>query len=78
MSLPTDDYFWSSRLPVFDFTLKFEQITLEIVPSSVFLLSAVATYLYYRRQLVYARNGVLLWLKLVSVIFFNPPKTNKN
>ncbi|KAJ6788849.1 hypothetical protein PWT90_07001 [Aphanocladium album] len=67
MSLPTDGLFWPFNSPVFDFSLKFEETILEILPSSSFLLFAAGTYLYYLQQPVYVRHSLLLWLKLVSV-----------
>lgn len=66
MALPTDNSFWPVRFTVFDFTLKFEESMFDIFPSSSFLLLSGGAYLYYSQQPVYVRDGLSLWLKLVS------------
>ncbi|KAM3556139.1 hypothetical protein ARSEF4850_005661 [Beauveria asiatica] len=70
MSLPMDKYWWPLNFQTFDFSLLFEETIFEILPSSLFLFSGAATYLYYRRQPVYIRDSLLLWAKLAVAIFF--------
>lgn len=68
MSLPTDSYWWPPDSQIFDFSLKFEETMLGLVPSCSFLLLGAATYWYYRRRPVYIRDSLLLWTKLVSAL----------
>lgn len=73
MALPQDGSIWPSGFPIFDFTLKFEETILEMLPSSGFLFFGSAAYIYYRQQPVYIRHSPLLWLKLVCDGWHSPP-----
>ncbi|OAA76055.1 ABC transporter [Akanthomyces lecanii RCEF 1005] len=64
MPLSMDNFFWPSVFQILDFTLKFEETILEIVPASSFLLIGALVYLHYRRQPTYIRDGPLLFLKI--------------
>lgn len=66
MPLSMDNFFWPSVFQILDFTLKFEETILEIVPTSIFLLIGALVYLHYRQQPTYIRDGPLLFLKIVS------------
>lgn len=70
MALQGDYVFWPHALQVLDFSLRFKEIILEILPSGAFLLLGILVYLYYRRQPVYNRNGLLLLAKLVATNLF--------
>lgn len=65
MSLPGDSQVWVSGFKIFDFTLKFEESFLEILPNASFLFFGSASYLYYQLQPVFVRYSPLLWIKLV-------------
>ncbi len=73
MRLSTDNLFWPSIFQILDFTLKFEETILEIVPSCSFLLIGLLVYLHYRRQPIHIRDGPLLSLKIVSTIAASRP-----
>ncbi|KAJ6783563.1 hypothetical protein PWT90_09492 [Aphanocladium album] len=64
MRLSMDNVVWPSVFQILDFTLKFEETILEIVPSSLFLLVGILVCLHYRRQPIYIRDGPLLFVKL--------------
>ncbi|OAR02281.1 hypothetical protein LLEC1_06609 [Akanthomyces lecanii] len=66
MALPMDSSFWPSTFPLFDFSLRFEESILEILPSSCFIFFGSATCLYYLQQPIYVRKSALLWLKLCT------------
>lgn len=63
--LAEDSHFWDSILIFFDFTLKFEEIILQLVPSSVAVLISPAFLTHYQNEPVYVRSNVLLWAKVV-------------
>lgn len=67
MVFAMDNFFWPSAFQVLDFTLKFEETVLEIVPDGAFLVFGLLAYLHYRRQPAYIRKGPLLSLKVVSI-----------
>lgn len=69
MAVSADRFWWPSDLGIFDFSLRFEEATFEILPCSLFLLFGIAVFVYYHRQPVYVRTGALLWLKLVCACF---------
>lgn len=60
-----DHWFWPSGLPAFDFSLKFEETILQILPSSSFIFFASASFLHYRQNNARIRRGQLLWAKMV-------------
>ncbi|OAA70783.1 ABC transporter [Akanthomyces lecanii RCEF 1005] len=59
-----DHWFWPVAFPVFDFSLKFEETILQLLPSCSFILFASATFLYYRQTNARIRRTRLLWTKL--------------
>ncbi|KAJ4155490.1 hypothetical protein LMH87_000731 [Akanthomyces muscarius] len=59
-----DHWFWPVAFPVFDFSLKFEETILQLLPSCSFILFASATFLYYRQTNARIRRSRLLWTKL--------------
>lgn len=61
-----DHWFWPVALPIFDFSLKFEETILQLLPSCSFLLFASATFLYYWNTKARIRRSRLLWTKLVG------------
>ena len=61
-----DDVFGPQLRGTFDFTLVFEQTILSIVPSALFIATAIPRFHLLSRRPIEARSGVLLWLKLVS------------
>ncbi|ATY62777.1 ABC transporter [Cordyceps militaris] len=64
-----DHWFWPVALPIFDFSLKFEETILQLLPSCSFLLFASATFLYYWNTKARIRRSRLLWTKLgVSLV----------
>lgn len=50
----------------FDFTVKFQQVVLSIVPSSIFIAAAFLRLAHLFRQQKVVDAVVLQWLKLVS------------
>lgn len=62
-----DESFWPESFPIFDFTLKFEETILQILPSGSFVFFASALILYYYQRPVRIHRSGLLWLKLVSL-----------
>ncbi|TQV97095.1 ABC multidrug transporter [Cordyceps javanica] len=63
-TLAADRNFWDPLLSVFDFSLKFEQVILEIVPSIIGILLFLVLVNRYRLKPVYIRTSPLLWIKL--------------
>lgn len=49
-----------------DFTLKFEDIVLDILPAGSWAILTPFLHFYYLNKPVYIRHSALLWLKLVS------------
>ncbi|TQV92257.1 ABC multidrug transporter [Cordyceps javanica] len=56
--------FWAPIARIFDFTLKFEETILQILPSRVVIAILPAAMFYYWRQPVYVRGSPLLWAKV--------------
>ncbi|KAJ3498216.1 hypothetical protein NLG97_g1286 [Lecanicillium saksenae] len=65
MRLHMDNDFWPSNFEILDFSLKFEEIILDILPDCCFLLIGILVYLHYRRQPIYINDGPLLVLKTI-------------
>lgn len=61
-----DQAFWPPIASIFDFTLKFEESIFTIAPSGVAIIFTACMLFYYSRERTLVRNGLLLWLKLVS------------
>lgn len=61
-----DQRFWAPLPAIFDFSLTFEQVVMEILPSTVVIALSPLVYLHYRKKPVYVRASPLLWAKLVS------------
>ncbi|KAJ3496732.1 hypothetical protein NLG97_g2449 [Lecanicillium saksenae] len=57
-------WFWPDSPPLFDFTFKFEETILQIVPSSSFIVFASASVFYYFQKNARIRASALLWAKL--------------
>lgn len=60
-----DHSFWPSGLPAFDFSLKFEETILQVLPSSLFIVFAMVSLMHYFRHNARVRPGQLLWAKMV-------------
>lgn len=65
-TLAADSNFWDPLHDIFDFSLKFEEVILEIVPSIIGLILFLVFAHRYRLQPVYIRTSPLLSAKLVS------------
>lgn len=65
-TLAADRNFWDPLLDVFDFSLKFEEVILEIIPSIIGIILFLVFANRYRLEPVYIRTSPLLWIKLVS------------
>lgn len=65
-----DRSFWPWRFvaAMFDFTLKFEDLTLNTLPSTCWMILTPFVLYYYIQQPLYIRESPLLWLKLVSAV----------
>ncbi|KAJ6782801.1 hypothetical protein PWT90_09671 [Aphanocladium album] len=65
MHSPVDEALWRPLGSVFGFTLGFEDVVLNMLPSIVALfLSPLVISDYFRESALYVRNSPLLWLKL--------------
>lgn len=51
-----------------DFSLKFEESMIQLLPSGSFFFFAAATVLYYRQRPARVQYSSLLWIKLVRSI----------
>ncbi len=51
----------------FDFTLRFEQSALGILPTGLLVAAAPLFFYVYKRGPAYARAGTTLWIKLVRL-----------
>lgn len=67
MATSTDEAFWPPIGSIFDLTLKFEEIIFSIAFSSAAVALFLFLFRHYCQQPVCARNGMLLWAKLVSI-----------
>lgn len=69
-----DELFGPQWLDRFDFTLKFENILMGILPHTLFTLFALVYVAAVYRKPVLARPGAVLWTKAVSPVAL-PRKT---
>ncbi|KAJ3496582.1 hypothetical protein NLG97_g2553 [Lecanicillium saksenae] len=60
-----DQRFWAPQRAIFDFSLTFEQVVMEILPSAIVIAFSPLVYFKYRKEPVYVRSSPLLWAKLV-------------
>lgn len=67
-ALTADSLFWDPLVYLFDFTLRFEEIILQLIPSALAISASIAWYSHYRHEPAYIRRSPLLWAKLVSGI----------
>ncbi|KAJ6779367.1 hypothetical protein PWT90_04032 [Aphanocladium album] len=69
MSFPSaeDQAFWPSTFvgSVFDFTLKFQDLVLGIVPGSCWMALTPIILFYYIKKPIYVRHSNILWLKMM-------------
>ncbi|KAJ6783934.1 hypothetical protein PWT90_02117 [Aphanocladium album] len=63
-SSAADQRFWAPQLAIFDFSLTFEQVIMEILPSAVVIFLSPLVYFHYRKQPVHVRSSPLLWAKM--------------
>ncbi|EGX88251.1 ABC multidrug transporter [Cordyceps militaris CM01] len=63
-TLAADRNFWDPLLDIFDFSLKFEQVILEIIPSIFGIILFLVFANRYRLEPVCIRTTSLLWIKL--------------
>ncbi|KAJ6789855.1 hypothetical protein PWT90_09628 [Aphanocladium album] len=59
-----DGTLWPHGLPIFDFSLKFEESILQILPSVSFIFFASSLFLYYLHTKIHIRQSNLLWIKV--------------
>ena len=65
-TLAADRNFWDPLEDIFDFSLKFEEAVLQLIPAGI-SLSFFPIFAYrYRHDPAYIRSSPLLWAKLVS------------
>ncbi|OAQ99516.1 hypothetical protein LLEC1_05570 [Akanthomyces lecanii] len=64
-TLAADRNFWDPLLDIFDLSLKFEQVILEIVPSIIGVILFLVFANRYRLEPVYIRTSALLSIKLI-------------
>lgn len=69
MQLPEDGSLGPLVSSISDFSLRFEEVVLRLLPSGSFLFFVSATVLYYRQRPARIRYSRLLWIKLVRHIF---------
>lgn len=60
-----DSAFWDPLVYLFDFTLRFEEIILQLMPSALAIGACLIWYNHYRHEPVYVRSSPLLWAKIV-------------
>ncbi|XWX01485.1 hypothetical protein V2A60_009513 [Cordyceps javanica] len=69
MSFPNvaDQQLWPSRFlaAIWDFSLKFEDVVLDIVPAASWAILTPAIHYYYVNKPVYVSHSPVLWLKLL-------------
>ncbi|OAA75848.1 ABC multidrug transporter [Akanthomyces lecanii RCEF 1005] len=63
-----DQPFWAPIMGIFDFTLKFEESILQILPSGLVIAMLPFAIFHYWNQPVYVRSSPLLWVKLIVLI----------
>lgn len=66
LAFAKDGHFWDPLLDIFDFSLKFEEVILQLAPSSLAIVCFVLFILHYRHAPVQVRPSLLLWAKAVS------------
>ncbi|KAJ6783564.1 hypothetical protein PWT90_09493 [Aphanocladium album] len=59
-----DSVFWGPLVHLFDFTLRFEEIILQLVPSALAICASIAWYSHYRHEPAHIRRSPLLWAKM--------------
>ncbi|KAJ3492948.1 hypothetical protein NLG97_g5041 [Lecanicillium saksenae] len=59
-----DSLFWDPLMAIFDFTLRFEEIILQLMPSALAIGACIVWYNHYRHEPVYVRSSPLLWAKI--------------
>ncbi|KAK8141736.1 hypothetical protein G3M48_009985 [Beauveria asiatica] len=64
-TLPADGNFWDPLEGIFDFSLTFEEIALQLIPSGISLAYFPIFVCRYRHDPVYVRSSPLLWTKLI-------------
>ncbi|KAM3548412.1 hypothetical protein MY1884_009190 [Beauveria asiatica] len=64
----TDNLFWPEGFPIFDFSLKFEQNILQILPSASLILFKTTIVFHYLQNNVRISQSKLSWTK-VTVTF---------
>ncbi|OAR01944.1 hypothetical protein LLEC1_02922 [Akanthomyces lecanii] len=62
-----DSLFWDPLVSLFDFTLRFEEIILQLIPSALAIGACSVWYNRYRHEPVYIRSSPLLWAKIIAV-----------
>lgn len=62
-----DEAFGPQYSSWFDFTLKFEQSALGILPTGLLVAAAPLFFYICQRRPAYARAGTTLWIKLVRL-----------
>ncbi|KAJ3485862.1 hypothetical protein NLG97_g6733 [Lecanicillium saksenae] len=72
MSFPSqeDQAFWPSPFvgAIFDFTLKFHDLVLGIVPGACWVVLTPVILFYYMKKPVHVRRSILLWLKVMLAV----------
>ncbi|KAJ6788053.1 hypothetical protein PWT90_09274 [Aphanocladium album] len=63
-----DRAFWPPIAAIFDFTLKFEEYIFTITPSTIAIVTFSCMLFHYMRRRTLVRNGLILWLKLLSAV----------
>ncbi|XWX02281.1 hypothetical protein V2A60_010317 [Cordyceps javanica] len=64
----SDHLFWDPLVYIFDFTLRFEEIILQLIPSVLAIGACVVWYNHYRHEPVYIRSSALLWAKVTTAV----------
>ncbi|KAJ6781974.1 hypothetical protein PWT90_01260 [Aphanocladium album] len=64
-TLPADRKVWNPLEDMFDFSLKFEEVALQLIPSGISLAFLPIFAYRYRNEPIYVRSSPLLWAKLV-------------
>ncbi|KAJ6790277.1 hypothetical protein PWT90_07508 [Aphanocladium album] len=64
--LAADGHFWDPVLKLFDFTLAFEEIILQLVPSCLAIFISPLFITHYQNEPAYVRQSPLLWAKVIT------------
>lgn len=64
-----DQQLWPSRYLalIWDFSLKFEDAILDVLPAASWAILTPAIHYYYLHKPVYVHRSPVLWLKLVRI-----------